>query len=81
MPTPQILVVEDEENIAFVVVAALRLAGFDVVEARSGREGLRMTAERGPPTSSCSTSCCRTWTVSKSVADCGLRGLTLQWCF
>ena len=47
MPTPQILVVEDEENIAFVVVAALRLAGFDVVEARSGREGLKMTAEGG----------------------------------
>jgi two-component system OmpR family response regulator len=47
VPTPQILVVEDEENIAFVVVAALRLAGFDVVEARSGREGLRMTAENG----------------------------------
>jgi len=43
------LVVEDEENIAFVVVAALRLAGFDVVEARSGREGLRKTAESGPP--------------------------------
>jgi two-component system, OmpR family, response regulator len=47
VPTPQILVVEDEENVAFVVVAALRLAGFDVVEARSGREGLRMTAETG----------------------------------
>ena len=49
MPTPRILVVEDEENIAFVVVAALRLAGFDVVEARSGREGLRKTAENGAP--------------------------------
>jgi two-component system OmpR family response regulator len=47
VPTPQILVVEDEENIAFVVVAALRLAGFDVSEARTGREGLRMTAEIG----------------------------------
>lgn len=49
MPTPRILVVEDEENIVFVVVAALRLAGFDVVEARSGREGLRKTAESRAP--------------------------------
>jgi two-component system OmpR family response regulator len=36
------MVVEDEDNVAFVVATALRLAGFDVVEARSGREGLRI---------------------------------------
>jgi two-component system, OmpR family, response regulator len=39
---PRILVVEDEENVAFVVTTALRHAGFDTVEALDGREGLRL---------------------------------------
>ncbi len=39
---PRILVVEDEENVAFVVTTALRHAGFDTVEAFDGREGLRL---------------------------------------
>jgi two-component system, OmpR family, response regulator len=39
---PRILVVEDEENVAFVVTTALRHAGFDTVEAPDGREGLRL---------------------------------------
>jgi two-component system, OmpR family, response regulator len=45
----QILVVEDEENISFVVTAALRLSGFDVVEARQGCDGLRVALAGDPP--------------------------------
>lgn len=45
----QILVVEDEENISFVVTAALRLSGFDVVEARLGCDGLRVALAADPP--------------------------------
>jgi two-component system OmpR family response regulator len=40
----QILVVEDEPNLSFVVSAALRLAGFSVVEATTGHEALSEAA-------------------------------------
>ncbi len=43
--SPRILVVEDEENVAYVVTTALRLAGFDVVETQNGREALAFTAD------------------------------------
>jgi two-component system OmpR family response regulator len=46
---PRILVVEDEENVAYVVCMALRLAGFEVIEARTGRQALRVTGEATPP--------------------------------
>ncbi|HVC69625.1 MAG TPA: response regulator transcription factor [Acidimicrobiales bacterium] len=48
MPKARILVVEDEDNIAFVIAAGLRMAGFEVVEARTGEDGLR-AAEGHPP--------------------------------
>jgi two-component system OmpR family response regulator len=42
-PVPsRVLVVEDEENIAFVVAAALRLSGLEVTEARTGRDALSL---------------------------------------
>jgi two-component system OmpR family response regulator len=41
-----VLVVEDEDNIAFVVAAALRLSGLEVAEARTGRDALSLF-ERG----------------------------------
>ena len=43
------MVVEDEENISFVVTAALRLSSFDVVEARLGCDGLRVALAGDPP--------------------------------
>jgi two-component system OmpR family response regulator len=44
MGTARILVVEDEQNVAYVVCTALRLAGFEVIESRTGREAVRLTA-------------------------------------
>jgi two-component system, OmpR family, response regulator len=48
MGSPQILVVDDEENIAFVVSAALKVSGFDVVTADSGRRALAAVKENRP---------------------------------
>jgi two-component system, OmpR family, response regulator len=45
---PKVLVVDDEENLAFVVCTALRLAGFDVVTASTGNEALREVARSRP---------------------------------
>jgi two-component system OmpR family response regulator len=39
---PRILIIEDEANVAYIVVTALGLAGFDTVEAVNGRDGLRL---------------------------------------
>src|SRR5207302_7004694 len=41
----RILVVEDDENVRFVTVAALRLASFDVAEVPNGREALHRLSE------------------------------------
>jgi len=51
---PRVLVVEDEENVAFVVTTALRHAGFDTIQAVDGREGLRLA--RPTPLSNWSSS-------------------------
>jgi two-component system, OmpR family, response regulator len=40
-----VLVVEDEENVRFVTVAALRQGDFEVHETASGREALRVVAD------------------------------------
>jgi two-component system OmpR family response regulator len=45
----KVLVVEDEDNIRYVVVAALRLGGFEVEEASAGRDALQVV--RHGPTS------------------------------
>src|SRR2546421_9030917 len=45
----KVLVVEDEDNIRFIVVAALRLGGFEVEEVSGGRDALQIV--RNGPTS------------------------------
>ncbi len=45
---PRILVVEDEENVAYVIVTALGLAGFETVEAADGTDGLRLAQASDP---------------------------------
>lgn len=44
----RVLVVEDEENVSFVIVAALGLAGFEAVAVSDGRDAIRVV-EQGPP--------------------------------
>lgn len=48
MAAPRVLVVDDEENIRFLVGSALQLAGFETVTAATGREALD-TVESFPP--------------------------------
>lgn len=50
MPTdrPRVLVVDDEENIAFVVATAFRLAAFDVAIAGNGTDALREVHRHRP---------------------------------
>lgn len=43
------LVVEDEENVRYVTVAALRLAGYAVDELANGRDALRALSAGDPP--------------------------------
>jgi two-component system, OmpR family, response regulator len=45
---PQVLVVDDEENISYVVSAALRLNGFEVTTAATGRSALAAVAASPP---------------------------------
>ncbi len=45
---PLILVVDDEENIRFLVESGLSLAGLDTVSATNGREALAQVAEHRP---------------------------------
>lgn len=47
-PATRVLVVDDEENIRFLLDATLRHFGFDVRIARSGREALAAVAEDDP---------------------------------
>lgn len=48
MPARRILVVDDEDNLRTMLVAALRYAGYDVSEATDGQEGLRAVREQHP---------------------------------
>jgi two-component system, OmpR family, response regulator len=45
---PKVLVVDDEENIRFLVVTALNLAGMDAATAATGREALDLTSTWRP---------------------------------
>jgi len=47
-PSPRVLVVDDEENIRFLVGSALQLAGFDTAVADTGREALKLVEEFRP---------------------------------
>jgi two-component system, OmpR family, response regulator len=46
--TPRVLVVDDEENIRFLVGSALRMAGFETAVAESGREAVHVTESFRP---------------------------------
>ena len=48
MPNPNILVVEDEENIREAVVYSLSQEGFDVYSANDGEEGLNKAKSLNP---------------------------------
>ena len=48
MPERRILVVDDEDNLRTMLVAALRYAGYEVTEASDGQEGLRAAREQNP---------------------------------
>lgn len=43
----RVLVVEDEENVRYVTVTALRLGSFDVAEATTGRQALQLVGDPG----------------------------------
>jgi two-component system OmpR family response regulator len=45
---PRILIVEDEQNVAYVIDTALRLAGFSTSGTTSGRDALRLASEEDP---------------------------------
>ena len=47
-PAPRVLVTDDEDNIRFLLDAALRHFGFDVVLAANGREALGAVADDKP---------------------------------
>lgn len=46
---PRVLVVEDEENVAYVVALALRHSGFEVRVAGTGAEALQLSSESPMP--------------------------------
>ncbi len=45
---PLVLVVDDEENIRFLVESALQLAGIDTIGADDGRSGLKLATDARP---------------------------------
>ncbi|GMA35898.1 hypothetical protein GCM10025876_21020 [Demequina litorisediminis] len=48
MPERRILVVDDEENLRTMLVAALRYEGYDVIQSADGAEGLKAVREHRP---------------------------------
>jgi DNA-binding response OmpR family regulator len=46
----EILSVEDDDNLAFVIMTTLRLGGFNATRAKDGREGVRMALGEEKPT-------------------------------
>ena len=45
----EILSVEDDDNLAFVIMTTLRLGGFNATRAKDGREALRLALDAGTP--------------------------------
>ena len=45
---PKVLVVDDEENIRFLVESALQLAGMETAGAEDGRAGLKLVSDFRP---------------------------------
>jgi DNA-binding response OmpR family regulator len=48
MATPKILIIEDEEDIAFSIARRLTAAGYEVICAEDGAEGLRRAQTENP---------------------------------
>jgi two-component system OmpR family response regulator len=48
-PEPSVLLVEDEENVAYVAALALRHSGFEVRVVATGAEALRLSSEAPMP--------------------------------
>ena len=64
-----ILVVDDEEQIRRALKSILSTRGYTLEMAATGRDAL-LSAIDTPPTSSSSTSCCRTSRGSRCAASC-----------
>ena len=45
---PRVLVVDDEENVAYLIASALRLAGYDTLTAQDGTSAVSEAARFGP---------------------------------
>ena len=70
-PPPSVLVVEDDVLVRTVVAAYLRECGFDVVEAGSADEAIRVLEADIRSTSCSPTSTCRAaWTASVWRSGC-----------
>ena len=65
----RVLVVEDDEDIALVLQRSLRMEGYEVRVAADGEAALD-EARAFTPTSSSSTSACRSSTAWRSPAGC-----------
>jgi DNA-binding response OmpR family regulator len=61
-PRPRILLVEDDPAMVQMIQMGLRYAGFDVLVATTGSDGLDWLTP-STPTWCCSTGCCRGWTA------------------
>jgi DNA-binding response OmpR family regulator len=70
----RILAVDDDPRLGALVAEYLGEAGFRVSVVPDGRTGLE-SLKREPTTPWCSIWCCRTWTDSKSAADCATSGV------
>jgi CheY-like chemotaxis protein len=46
--TPDVLVIDDDEDVRWAIVELLQLLGFVAIGAMNGVEGLRLAAERSP---------------------------------
>ena len=74
-----ILVVDDEALTLRTISRALRDEGFDVFLATTGEEALEILAREHPDLWSCSTSCCRALTASRSCARSSARTRPPSW--
>jgi CheY-like chemotaxis protein len=76
-----VLVVEDEENVRFVTVAALRQGAFEVHETDSGREALRIVADPAlAPDLVVLDVMLPTSTASRCAGACAPTAATCPWC-
>ena len=72
----RILIIEDDQDIAFIEKDYLEMSGYTVVIASDGLAGLN-EALSGRTSWYFSMSCCPAWTGLKSAAACGTRWISL----